>query len=222
MNIHKIILAVLAAVTIAVGTTTVTVYADGPGRTPEAMLIGADAAAYRGLPQSVKTSLTNEFLPQLELLGFDGQSTREFLALVVRAEKSIHDRVRMSSVGNLPSASSRMSVLLQPQVAPGGRCYMNGPVMYHNGLVVAAYTSVYCTVIQQSILATTELVKVGGRLQIGSTNTRVGNRAFSMMSLPYARGTYNACSRFTTSPRLGYGFAQPTGANVCIDGYRVR
>ena len=222
MNIHKIVLAVLAAAMIAVGATTVTVHADGPGQTPEVMLIGVDADAYRGLPQNVRTSLTNEFLPQLESLGFDGQSAREFLALVVRAEKSIHDRVGVSSTVTPPSASSRSFVSVQPSVARGGRCYLTGPVMYHNGLVVAAYTSVYCTVNQQSILATTELVKVGTRLQISATNTRMGHHAFSMMSLPYTPGTYHACSRFSTSPRPGYGFAQPTGENVCIDGYRVQ
>ncbi len=66
MNIHKIILAVLAAATIAVGTTTVAVYADGPSDlVPEEVLTGADLENWNALTAEFKAVILHDFIPEI-------------------------------------------------------------------------------------------------------------------------------------------------------------
>ena len=74
MNIHRIILAVLAAATIAVGTTTVTAYADGPnvGDPPDGgtgilvpgdVLTGTDLNNWNSLTSTSQSVMTDEIIP---------------------------------------------------------------------------------------------------------------------------------------------------------------
>ena len=80
MNIHRIILAVLAAATIAVGTTTVTVCADGPdtggssdggspeipeGLVPEEVLTGVALENWNALTPEFKAILLEDFILEI-------------------------------------------------------------------------------------------------------------------------------------------------------------
>lgn len=100
MNIHRIILAVLAAATIAVGTTTVTVCADGPdtggssdggspeipeGLVPEEVLTGVALENWNALTPEFKAILLEDFILEIPERVPDPSQRVGTLALLVAA-----------------------------------------------------------------------------------------------------------------------------------------
>ena len=101
MNIHRIILAVLAAATIAVGTTTVTVHADGPSNlVPEEVLTGADLENWNALKPEFKAIILHDFIPEIPERAPDPSHHVTTLATLVALMLDIQEKIEEGGTGS--------------------------------------------------------------------------------------------------------------------------
>ena len=160
MKMHKIILILFAATLVVIGTTGTVAYAEGPDQTPETLLTGDKLATYQGLREYVKGRLADGFIPLLQSEGFDEQSMREFLELVVQAEKDAQDRLNRNPIDDVGSPVKSKNFGTRDTL-PGGLCTLAGPTFYHNSLTVSVYSSVNCTYVQYKLTSTSRLARDG-------------------------------------------------------------
>ena len=186
------------------------VQAEGPpnevGDTPDNLLNSEVKALYDALPSEVKEGLVDQFLPRLETLGNDRQSKGEFLALVVRAEKEAYDNFIASSGDGVTASSG------------GGRCYLSGPTLYSNQLVVQSYSSVSCTLTMRALTSGSQLNRHGYGVVRSNNRVAYARHASSVASTSYAPGGYNYCGHYTAEPVPPNPYPTPPTKSVCKTG----
>lgn len=225
MNIHKIILAVLAAATIAVGATTVAVHADGPSETPEARLIGEDSAIFHGLPQDVRAALANDVVPDLVRQGASDEFIRQFLAEIVRLERGVQAELAVAAAAasmapaSAFSGASAYTRAIRCGVAPN---YV--PTLRFSYIAsgsVTLYTSVACTRAVDALTSSLEIARHGYSVERASNTLHRVSFASVVIHLPYYPGLYNYCGYFTAI--MGFeANPQPSAKRKCVTNRRVR
>ena len=151
MNIHRIILAVLAAATIAVGTTTVAVYADGPSDlVPEEVLTGADLENWNALTAEFKAVILYDFIPEIPERAPDPSHHVTTLASLVAMMLDIQEKMeeRGAGSGQAPGVAG---------AAGASRVRCESSVLIDT---VGALSSLYCRATMANISA---YVQVGRR-----------------------------------------------------------
>ena len=223
MNIHKIVLAVLAAAMIAVGATTVTVHADGPGETP-ARPIGENAAIFHGLPQDVRASLANDVVPDLVKQGASDEFIRQFLAEIVRVERAVQAELAVAgAAASMVPGSAFSGATASTQVIRCGTGLDYDPTLrfsYAASSRVVLYTSVACTRPVDGLTSSLEIARHGYPVQRASKTLHRVSFASVVIYLPYYPGLYNYCGYFTAV--MGFeANPQPSARRKCVTNRRV-
>ena len=182
MNIYRIILAVLAAATIAVETTTVTVYADGPdtggssgggspeipeGLVPEEVLTGTDLENWNALTAEFKAVILYDFIPEIPERAPDPSHHVSTLASLVAVMLDIQGKMQRREAADAArsggSGSTQAHGVAGASPASSVRCEFSVLID-----ATGALSSLYCRATMANISA---YVQVGRR----NTDTLTGH-----------------------------------------------
>ena len=183
-----LVLVLIAVVALGVQSTQLA-WSDAPP-TPDSLLNDADRQAFDSLPQVVKNSLEQRFIPDLVTKGLSQQDMKDFLAAVVQAESQSTIRAGDGATGIRTRDTDDDNYF---------DCNRYPTLVYSIGAGIGTYSSITC---EENVNALTASVNTWHATDgyNGDAHTQHDVTFSSVWDYrPYYSGKWNFCGEFTAS-----------------------